>query len=60
MAVSDTTGSKDAVSPSVGDAEVDTSFTPIYRLLRALVHGLNRLLFRTKVRERSGCPPRDR
>jgi 1-acyl-sn-glycerol-3-phosphate acyltransferase len=49
MAVSDTTGSKDAVSPSVGDAEVDTSFTPIYRLLRALVHGLNRLLFRTKV-----------
>jgi 1-acyl-sn-glycerol-3-phosphate acyltransferase len=28
---------------------VDTSFTPIYRFLRALVHGLNRLLFRTKV-----------
>ena len=49
MAVSDTTGPKDAVSPSLGDAEVDTSFTPIYRFLRALVHGLNRLLFRTKV-----------
>ena len=28
---------------------VDTSFTPIYRFLRVLVHGLNRLLFRTTV-----------
>ena len=56
MAVSDTTGSKDAVSPSVGDAEVDTSFTPIYRLLRALVHGLNRLLFRTKVKGTERVP----
>jgi 1-acyl-sn-glycerol-3-phosphate acyltransferase len=28
---------------------VDTRFTPIYRFLRLLVHGLNRLLFRTTV-----------
>ncbi|HEX3981160.1 MAG TPA: lysophospholipid acyltransferase family protein [Acidimicrobiales bacterium] len=28
---------------------VDTSFTRIYRFLRVLVHGLNRLLFRTTV-----------
>ena len=28
---------------------VDTRFTPIYRFLRVLVHGLNRLLFRTTV-----------
>ncbi len=31
------------------DVRVDTSFTPIYRFLRTLVHGLNRLLFRTTV-----------
>ncbi len=31
------------------DPRVDTRFTPIYRFLRVLVHGLNRLLFRTTV-----------
>jgi 1-acyl-sn-glycerol-3-phosphate acyltransferase len=31
------------------EVRVDTSFTPIYRFLRLLVHGLNRLLFRTTV-----------
>jgi 1-acyl-sn-glycerol-3-phosphate acyltransferase len=31
------------------EVAVDTSFTPIYRFLRTLVHGLNRLLFRTTV-----------
>ena len=31
------------------DVRVDTSFTPIYRFLRVLVHGLNRLMFRTTV-----------
>ena len=31
------------------EVRVDTSFTPIYRFLRLLVHLLNRLLFRTKV-----------
>jgi len=31
------------------DVRVDTRFTPIYRFLRVLVHGLNRLLFRTSV-----------
>ncbi len=31
------------------EVRVDAGFTPIYRLLRLLVHGLNRLLFRTTV-----------
>ncbi len=31
------------------EVRVDTSFTRIYRFLRVLVHGLNRLLFRTTV-----------
>ena len=31
------------------EPRVDTRFTPIYRFLRLLVHGLNRLLFRTTV-----------
>ncbi len=31
------------------ELRVDTRFTPIYRFLRLLVHGLNRLLFRTTV-----------
>ncbi len=43
MALNETTGA------SVGDTEVDTGFTPIYKFLRALVHGLNRLVFRTTV-----------
>jgi 1-acyl-sn-glycerol-3-phosphate acyltransferase len=43
MAVSETTGAP------VGDPEVDTGFTPIYKFLRMLVHGLNRLFFRTTV-----------
>jgi 1-acyl-sn-glycerol-3-phosphate acyltransferase len=43
MAVSETTGAP------VGDTEVDTGFTPIYKFLRMLVHGLNRLFFRTTV-----------
>jgi 1-acyl-sn-glycerol-3-phosphate acyltransferase len=35
--------------PVEPEIRVDTSFTPIYRFLRVLVHGLNRLLFRTTV-----------
>jgi 1-acyl-sn-glycerol-3-phosphate acyltransferase len=31
------------------EVSVDARFTPIYRFLRLLVHGLNRLLFRTTV-----------
>ncbi len=31
------------------DVAVDARFTPIYRFLRLLVHGINRLLFRTTV-----------
>ena len=34
---------------SPGEVGVDTRFTPIYRVLRLLVRGLNRLLFRTTV-----------
>ena len=35
-----------AIGPAM---RVDTSFTRIYRFLRVLVHGLNRLLFRTTI-----------
>lgn len=31
------------------EVRVDTRFTPLYRILRLLVHGVNRLLFRTTV-----------
>ena len=34
---------------SPGEVGVDTRFTPIYRVLRFLVRGINRLLFRTTV-----------
>lgn len=34
---------------SPGEVDVDTRFTPIYRVLRVLVRGLNRLLFRATV-----------
>lgn len=34
---------------SPGEVGVDTRFTPIYRVLRLLVRGINRLLFRTTV-----------
>jgi 1-acyl-sn-glycerol-3-phosphate acyltransferase len=50
MAVSETTGA------TVGDTGVDTTFTPIYRFLRGLVHGLNRLVFRTTVEGRERVP----
>jgi 1-acyl-sn-glycerol-3-phosphate acyltransferase len=53
MAVSETTGPTGA---PVGDTAVDTSFTPIYKFLRALVHGLNRLVFRTTVEGRERVP----
>lgn len=39
-----------------GIVVVDTRFTRIYRLLRLLVHGLNRLLFRTTVDGRGLVP----
>lgn len=35
--------------PPGPEVRVDTRFTPVYRFLRMLVHGLNRLLFRTTV-----------
>jgi 1-acyl-sn-glycerol-3-phosphate acyltransferase len=35
--------------PLALDVRVDASFTPIYRFLRVLVRGLNRILFRTTV-----------
>jgi 1-acyl-sn-glycerol-3-phosphate acyltransferase len=50
----DSSGS-DGASASAGaapldlDDRVDTSFTPIYRLLRVLVHLVNRIVFRTTV-----------
>ena len=52
MALSETTGSP----VPVGDTEVDTGFTPIYKFLRALVRGLNRLFFRTTVEGRERVP----
>ncbi len=39
----------DSEGPEEIEVRVDTRFTPIYRFLRLLVHGLNRLLFRTTV-----------
>jgi 1-acyl-sn-glycerol-3-phosphate acyltransferase len=39
----------EADRPGGVEVEVDTRFTPIYRFLRLVVHGLNRLLFRTTV-----------
>ena len=46
-------GVGDGRSGAAGDGRdevrVDTRFTPIYRFLRVLVHGLNRLVFRTSV-----------
>ena len=41
--------SREADAPLDLEVRVDARFTPIYRLLRVLVHGLNRLLFRTTV-----------
>jgi len=38
------------------DVRVDTSFTPIYRFLRVLVHGINRLAFRTTVDGAANVP----
>jgi len=59
MAVSGDDGAEDAAAtPGAGPAaegpldievRVDTSFTRIYRFLRVLVRGLNRILFRTTV-----------
>jgi 1-acyl-sn-glycerol-3-phosphate acyltransferase len=43
------TGAADTGGPVEVAMRVDTSFTRIYRFLRVLVHGLNRLLFRTTV-----------
>ena len=42
------------------EVRVDTSFTRIYRFLRVLVRGLNRLLFRTTVEGPTRCRPRAR
>jgi 1-acyl-sn-glycerol-3-phosphate acyltransferase len=47
--VSETTDTSGAPVPAVGDPEVDTTFTPIYKFLRVLVRVLNRLMFRTTV-----------
>ena len=49
MAVSQTTEAGDGREPAAAEMRVDTRFTPIYRFLRVLVHGLNRLFFRTTV-----------
>jgi 1-acyl-sn-glycerol-3-phosphate acyltransferase len=49
MALSADQGGAEAVGVPEDEVRVDTSFTPIYRFLRLLVHGINRLLFRTTV-----------
>jgi len=43
-------------APPPIDVRIDTSFTPLYRILRVLVHALNRLVFRTTV-DPSGLVP---
>ncbi|MGO8872036.1 MAG: lysophospholipid acyltransferase family protein [Acidimicrobiales bacterium] len=48
MAVTGPEGVTDRDTP-LPDVTVDTRFTRLYRFLRVLVHGLNRLLFRTTV-----------
>jgi 1-acyl-sn-glycerol-3-phosphate acyltransferase len=59
MAVNTSSEAGDAGSDfSPGEVGVDTRFTPIYRILRFLVRGLNRLLFRTTV-EGEGLVPTD-
>ena len=55
MAVSQTTEADEAATePAGAEMRVDTRFTPIYRFLRVLVHGLNRLLLPDHGR---GCRP---
>jgi 1-acyl-sn-glycerol-3-phosphate acyltransferase len=49
MPVSGEGKTSDPDGPLALEVRVDTSFTPIYRFLRLLVHGLNRLFFRTTV-----------
>ena len=52
MAVSGASGADGgarADGPLDLEVRVDTRFTPIYRFLRVLVRGLNRILFRTSV-----------
>jgi 1-acyl-sn-glycerol-3-phosphate acyltransferase len=49
VAVNQTGGVGEGNGPVEIDVRVDTRFTPLYRLLRVLVHGLNRLFFRTTV-----------
>ena len=49
MAVNGNGGPAGEGAPAGIEVNVDTSFTPIYRFLRTLVHGLNRLVFRTTV-----------
>ncbi len=49
MAVNQTGEAGQGDGPMELEVRVDTRFTPIYRFLRMLVHGLNRLLFRTTV-----------
>jgi 1-acyl-sn-glycerol-3-phosphate acyltransferase len=53
-----TAGGVDAGREAPPDLEVrvDTSFTPIYRFLRVLVHWVNRLFFRTTVHPRGVVP----
>jgi 1-acyl-sn-glycerol-3-phosphate acyltransferase len=52
----DTPDSPDSTSREPIEIRVDARFTPIYRFLRLLVHGLNRLLFRTTVDGRDLVP----
>ncbi|MHB1710116.1 MAG: lysophospholipid acyltransferase family protein [Acidimicrobiales bacterium] len=56
MVMNQPPGHRDGSSAPVADGDVDTSFTPIYRVLRMLVHGLNRVLFRTTVEGRGNVP----
>ena len=48
-------GTADGAVPEV-EMRVDTSFTPVYRVLRVLVHWLNRLVFRTTVHPKGLVP----
>ena len=49
-------GEAAAGAPPGLDVRVDTSFTPLYRFLRVLVHWVNRLAFRTTVHPRGLVP----
>jgi 1-acyl-sn-glycerol-3-phosphate acyltransferase len=52
-----TGGTVDQPGPLDLDVRVDTGLTPLYRLLRVVVHFVNRLVFRTTVTPEGSVPP---